>query len=58
MSTSFFIGKESLIATRDSDMAYWREKLFVGMFRNADSITNHFNLPPNRVVELGAQVAL
>ncbi|HYD33998.1 MAG TPA: potassium transporter Kup [Methylophilaceae bacterium] len=58
MSTSFFIGKESLIATPDSDMAYWREKLFVGMFRNADSITNHFNLPPNRVVELGAQVTL
>jgi KUP system potassium uptake protein len=58
MSTSFFIGKESLIATRDSDMAYWRGKLFVGMFRNADSITNHFNLPPNRVVELGAQMTL
>jgi len=59
MSTSYFIGKESLIATRNSsDMAYWREKLFVGMFRNADSITNHFNLPPNRVVELGAQVTL
>lgn len=58
MSTSFFIGKESLIATRDSEMAYWREKLFVGMFRNADSITNHFNLPPNRVIELGAQVTL
>lgn len=58
MNTSFFIGKESLIATRGSEMAYWREKLFVGMFRNADSITNHFNLPPNRVVELGAQVTL
>lgn len=58
MTTSFFIGKESLIATRDSEMAYWREKLFVGMFRNADSITNHFNLPPNRVIELGAQVTL
>jgi KUP system potassium uptake protein len=28
------------------------------MFRNADSVTNHFKLPPNRVVELGAQVAL
>ena len=58
MTTSFFIGKDSLIATRDSEMAYWREKLFVGLFRNADSITNHFNLPPNRVIELGAQVTL
>jgi len=58
MDTSFFIGKETLIAARDSEMAYWREKLFVGMFRNADSVTNYFKLPPNRVVELGTQVTL
>ncbi|MCB5187059.1 potassium transporter Kup [Methylobacillus caricis] len=58
METSFFIGKETLLATRQSGMAYWRSKLFVGMFRNADSVTNQFKLPPNRVVELGAQIAL
>jgi len=58
LDTSFFIGKETLIAARDSEMAYWREKLFVGMFRNADSVTNYFKLPPNRVVELGTQVTL
>ncbi|HZV97713.1 MAG TPA: potassium transporter Kup [Methylophilaceae bacterium] len=58
MDVSFFIGKEALIPTRNSDMAYWREKIFVAMFRNADSVTNHFKLPPNRVVELGAQVTL
>lgn len=58
MDTSFFIGKETLIAMRDSDMAFWREKLFIGMFRNADSVTNYFKLPCNRVVELGAQVTL
>jgi KUP system potassium uptake protein len=58
MDTSFFIGKETLIARPNSEMAYWREKLFVGMFRNADSVTNYFKLPPNRVVELGTQVAL
>jgi KUP system potassium uptake protein len=58
MDTSFFIGKETLIPRRDSEMAFWREKLFVTMFRNADSVTNYFKLPPNRVVELGAQVAL
>lgn len=58
MDTSFFIGKETLIATRNSEMAYWREKLFVGLFRNAESVTAHFKLPPNRVVELGAQVTL
>jgi KUP system potassium uptake protein len=58
MDTSFFIGKETVIARRDSEMAFWREKLFITMFRNADSVTNQFKLPPNRVVELGAQVAL
>jgi len=58
MDTSFFIGKETLIARQNSDIAYWREKLFITMFRNADSITNYFKLPPNRVVELGAQVTL
>jgi KUP system potassium uptake protein len=33
-------------------------KLFVTMFRSADSVTNYFKLPPNRVVELGTQVTL
>jgi KUP system potassium uptake protein len=58
MDTSFFIGKETLIARPNSEMALWREKLFISMFRNADSVTNYFKLPPNRVVEFGAQVTL
>ncbi|OAJ71080.1 potassium uptake protein [Methylobacillus sp. MM3] len=58
MDTSFFIGKETLIARRDCPMAFWRQKIFIGLFRNADSVTNYFKLPPNRVVELGAQVTL
>ena len=58
MDTSYFVGKEALISTHNAEMAYWRTKLFVGMFRNADSASNYFKLPPNRVVELGAQVTL
>lgn len=58
MDTSFFIGKETVIPRPSEEMAYWREKLFVAMFRNADSVSNYFKLPPNRVVELGAQVTL
>lgn len=58
METSFFIGKETLFANGSSKLGYWREKLFIGMFRNANSITNQFKLPPNRVVELGAQLTL
>jgi KUP system potassium uptake protein len=56
MDTSFFIGKEILKASREEEMAYWRKKIFIGLFRSAETITNQFKLPPNRVVELGAQV--
>ncbi len=57
MDSSFFIGKEILIAHESSEMAYWRKKIFIGLFRSAETITNQFKLPPNRVVELGAQVS-
>jgi KUP system potassium uptake protein len=39
-------------------MAIWRERLFALMARNAQGATFFFNLPPNRVVELGAQIEL
>ncbi len=58
MNTSFFLGRETLIPKIGSDMALWREKLFVAMFRNAGSAAIYFRLPPNRVVELGTQVVL
>jgi KUP system potassium uptake protein len=58
MDTSFFLGRETLIPQIGSEMALWREKLFVAMFRNAGSAADYFRLPPNRVVELGAQVVL
>ena len=56
MDSSYFIGKEILIANESSEMSYWRKKIFIGLFRSAETITNQFKLPPNRVVELGAQV--
>lgn len=58
MDTSYFIGKEILIASQTRDMAIWRKKIFIGMFRSAETITNQFKLPPNRVVELGSQVTI
>ncbi|OIR00094.1 Low affinity potassium transport system protein kup [mine drainage metagenome] len=57
MDTSFFIGKEILIANEKNEMAYWRKKIFIGLFRSAETVTNQFKLPPNRVVELGSQVS-
>ena len=57
MDTTYFLGRETLIVTsRESGMATWREKLFASMMRNAESAARFFRLPPNRVVELGAQI--
>jgi KUP system potassium uptake protein len=56
--TTFFLGRETLIASKRKGMAIWREKLFAFMSRNARTATSFFGLPPNRVVELGAQIEL
>lgn len=58
MNTSFFLGRENLIASQMKGMALWRERLFSWMSRNAQGATFFFHLPPNRVVELGAQIEL
>ena len=58
LETSYFIGRETLIPRLGSDMAFWREKIFIAMFRNAGSATAFFQIPSNRVVELGTQVVL
>jgi KUP system potassium uptake protein len=58
MTTSFFLGRETLIPRIATNMPMWRGKLFIAMFRNAGSVANFFNLPPNRVVEMGTQVEL
>jgi KUP system potassium uptake protein len=56
--TTFFLGRETLIATERPGMAIWRERLFAWMTRNAQGAALFFRLPPNRVVELGAQIEL
>jgi KUP system potassium uptake protein len=56
--TTYFLGKETLFATKHPGMAVWRERIFAVMTRNARSATSFFRLPPNRVVELGAQIEM
>ncbi len=56
--TTYFLGRETLIASATPGMAAWRERLFVLMARNAVRATGFFRLPPERVVELGVQVEL
>ncbi len=56
--TSFYLGRETLLPTGRSRMSRWRKLLFIVMARNAQSATAFFNLPPNRVLELGARIQL
>ena len=58
MKTSFFLSRQTLIASAKPGMAIWREKLFSWMLRNAASAMEFFRLPTNRVVELGSQIEI
>ena len=58
MDTSFFVNRESLIATPGGGMALWREHLFVWMSHLAAKASDYFRIPSNRVVELGTQVEI
>jgi KUP system potassium uptake protein len=56
MRTTYFIGRETILATRKLGLSAWRGSLFAWMTRNAGDVTSYFCLPPNGVVELGARV--
>lgn len=58
METSFFLARQTLIASEAPGMAIWREKVFAWMLRNATNAMEFFKLPTNRVVELGSQVEI
>jgi len=56
--STFFLGRERILATEKPGMAIWREKLFSWMTRNSREATSFFCLPPDRVIEVGTQVEL
>jgi KUP system potassium uptake protein len=60
MQTSFFLSRERVIpvAGLAGGMALWRERLFAAMQRNSGSAVEYFNIPANRVIELGTQVEI
>jgi KUP system potassium uptake protein len=59
MSTSFFLGRQKLIASKKvPGMALWREKLFAWMLKSSESAMEFFKLPTNRVIELGSQLQI
>jgi KUP system potassium uptake protein len=55
---TYFLGRETLIASEKPGMAIWREHLFSFMSRNAQRATQFFNIPANQVIEVGIQVEL
>jgi KUP system potassium uptake protein len=57
-STTFFLARESLLATDRPGMALWRERMFATLSRNASRATAAFHIPPGRVIELGTQIEL
>ena len=57
-SASFYLGRETVLPTGRGAMAKWRKRLFILLHRNARSAASFFDIPPNRVIELGGQVEL
>lgn len=58
MHVSFFISRDRLIHTLGDGMAPWREKLFISMQRNTSPVSDFYQIPPNRVVEMGSQIEI
>ena len=58
MDTTFFLSRETIVATERPGMALWRDKLFAFMARNALPATAFFRIPSNRLIELGTQVEI
>ena len=58
VDVSYYLGRETLLTGGRSPMARWRKALFAFLSRNARPATQFFHLPPNRVVEIGAQIEL
>jgi KUP system potassium uptake protein len=59
MEVSYFLSREKVVPGASGEgMAVWRDRLFAAMARNAGSVTDYFNIPTNRVVELGTRIEI
>jgi len=58
MSTSFFLGRRSVVPAAQTAMPLWQDKLYIYLLKNAANPTDFFRIPPGRVVELGAQITV
>jgi KUP system potassium uptake protein len=58
MSTSFFLSRRALKPAPSSVMPRWQDRLFIGLSRSANDATDYFQIPTDRVVEVGTQVTI
>jgi len=58
MQTSFYLGRRNLVATPNTGLPIWQEKLYIALADFGIDPSAYFQLPPNRVVELGEQIAI
>ena len=59
MQTSYFVSRQRVVpGIAPGGMAAWRDRIFAAMARNAGNVTDYFNIPTNRVVELGTRVLI
>jgi KUP system potassium uptake protein len=58
MATSYFLSRETIVPGEKTTMPRWREQLFLTMARLAGSAVEFFNIPTNRVIELGARIEM
>jgi len=58
MATSFFLGRQAVVASAQSGMPLWQDKLFIFLKKNATDPTDFYKIPPGRVVEMGTQVTV
>jgi len=58
LETSFFLSRSTVIPTPGTGMMLWREKLFAAMARNARTAADYYNIPTDRVIELGTKIVI
>jgi KUP system potassium uptake protein len=58
MSTSFFLSRRNVRASRHGGMPLWQDRLFIALARNADDASHYFGLPTDRVIEVGSQITV
>jgi KUP system potassium uptake protein len=58
MSTSYFIGRRTIVRSPHGQMPFGMDRLYIWLARNASDPTDYFHIPPGRVVEMGAQMSL